>query len=105
MVATKPGFVSRTKGERLNIKPFKLLGYQEPAEFYVPRYDVDSVRLDNRYDERTTIYWNPVIEVEPGKEKKVSFYTADVYGKYSVILEGITRDGMVYRERRAVVLK
>lgn len=105
LVATKPGFVSRTKGERLNIKPFKLLGYQEPAEFYVPRYDVDSVRLDNRYDERTTIYWNPVIEVEPGKEKKVSFYTADVYGKYSVILEGITRDGMVYRERRAVVLK
>lgn len=46
-----------------------------------------------------------MIEVEPGKKKKVSFYTVDVYGKYSVILEGITRDGRVYRERRAVVLK
>lgn len=66
---------------------------------------MDSVRLDNRYDERITIYWNPMIEVKLGKKKKVSFYTADVYGKYSVILEGITRDGTVYRERRAVVLK
>ena len=60
---------------------------------------------DNRYDERTTIYWNPVINLTPGKKAKVSFYTADTYGTYSVILEGVMRDGTVYRKRSALLLK
>ena len=98
IITTKSGFTPKTK-RRFNIKSFKLLGYQTPEEFYVPRYDVDSVRRDNRYDERTTIYWNPVVRVEPGKQEKVMFYTADTYGTYSVIVEGVTRNGVVLRKK------
>lgn len=104
LITRNPNYIPRRE-QRANILPFKLLGYQTPEEFYVPRYDVDSVRQDNRYDERTTIYWNPVINLTPGKKATVSFYTADNYGTYSVILEGITRDGTVYRKRSSLLLK
>lgn len=99
-----PAIINR-KRERVNMSSFTLSGYQEPAEFYVPRYDVDSVRLDTTPDRRTTIYWNPVVKLEPGKRTKVSFYTADEKGTYTVILEGVTRDGVVCRQRKKLEVK
>ena len=104
-ITAKPGYWMGSSRERLNLVSFKLLGYQEPEEFYVPRYDVDSVRRDSRYDERTTIYWNPMVKVKRGETTKVSFYTADTYGTYSVTVEGVTRDGVVCRKRGSLVLK
>ena len=90
---------------RRNTAAFVPLGYQEPESFYVPKYDVDSVRRDNRYDVRTTIYWQPVIDLAPGERKKISFYSADVYGTYSVILEGVTKNGIVCRKRLSLPIK
>ena len=91
--------------ERVNMSSFTLLGYQEPAEFYVPRYDVDSVRQDTTLDRRPTIYWNPAVKVAPGRRTKVSFYTTDETGTYTVILEGVTRDGVVSRWREKLEIK
>ena len=51
----EPGWRPKDLG-RPNILPFKIMGYQIPDEFYVPKYEIDSVRRDNRYDERSTIY-------------------------------------------------
>ena len=86
--------------ERVNVSDFTLLGFQEPAEFYVPRYDVDSVRRDTTPDRRTTVYWQPVVRVEPGRRAKVRFYTADDPGTYTVTVEGVTRTGRVSRMRK-----
>lgn len=97
--------IMNMRRERVNMSSFILLGYQEPAEFYVPRYDVDSVRQDTTPDHRTTIYWNPAVKVEPGRRTKVSFYTADNTGTYTVILEGVTRDGVVCRWREKLEIK
>lgn len=97
--------VVNKRRERINMPSFTLFGYQEPAEFYVPRYEVDSVRQDTTPDRRTTIYWNPAVKVEPGRRAKVSFYTADETGTYTVILEGVTRDGMVCRRREKLEVK
>lgn len=88
-----------------NTLAFKPLGFQVPDEFYVPKYDVDSVRRDPRYDVRSTIYWQPVLELSPGKKQKVSFYTADIYGTYSVIIEGVTREGIICRQRLSLPIK
>lgn len=104
LITRNPNYIPK-KEQRVNILPFRLLGYQTPEEFYVPRYDVDSVRRDNRYDERTTIYWNPVVKLTGNKKAKISFYTADLYGTYSVILEGITREGIVCRQREKLKLE
>jgi hypothetical protein len=73
------------------------LGYQKPAEFYVPKYDADSVRLSYKADLRTTIYWNPKLETDDNGNVHVSFYTADKANNYSVVMEGITTNGEICR--------
>jgi hypothetical protein len=73
------------------------LGYQKPAEFYVPKYNVDSVRLSEKADLRTTIYWNPKLETDDNGNVHVSFYTADKANNYSVVMEGITIGGEICR--------
>ena len=104
IISAEPGWTPKPLG-RPNVLPFKLLGYQVPDEFYVPKYDVDSVRKDNRYDERSTIYWKPVVTIDKGNPAKLSFYTADTYGKYTVTVEGITTNGIICRKRIPLILK
>jgi hypothetical protein len=88
--------------DRETQKPISLttvtpLGYQKPAEFYVPKYDVDSVRLSEKADLRTTIYWNPELETDDNGNVHVSFYTADKSNNYSVVMEGISTNGEICR--------
>jgi hypothetical protein len=99
-ISYKFDFVPQSPG-RPNIVPFTLLGYQRPAEFYVPKYEIDSVRLSRNIDPRRTIYWNPAIRLHrESPQQTVTFYTADTPGRYSIVLEGITSDGRVCRERQ-----
>ena len=65
------------------------LGYQKPVEFYVPKYEIDSVRMVKQPDMRSTVYWNPKINVQTGAGTTVSFYTADPSTTYTYIIEGI----------------
>jgi TonB-dependent SusC/RagA subfamily outer membrane receptor len=73
------------------------LGYQKPAEFYVPKYNVDSVYKSSNPDLRTTIYWNPSLVCDSTGTVHVKFYTADKANNYSVILEGISTSGEICR--------
>ena len=73
------------------------LGYQKPAEFYVPKYNVDSVYKSSNPDLRTTIYWNPHMVADSTGVIHVKFYTADKANNYSVVLEGISATGEICR--------
>ncbi len=73
------------------------LGYQKPTEFYVPKYEVDSIRMNPKSDLRTTIYWNPKLVTDSTGTIHVKFYTADKANNYSVVLEGITCEGEICR--------
>ena len=73
------------------------LGYQKPAQFYVPKYDIESVRLGTTPDLRTTIYWNPALSSDSTGTVHVKFFTADKANDYSVVLEGITNSGEICR--------
>lgn len=75
------------------------LGYQKSMEFYVPKYDVDSIRNSKKEDLRTTIYWNPYLKTDTTGVVNVSFFTADKANNYNVILEGITQNGEICRYR------
>ena len=46
------------------------------------------------------MYWQPVVRVRPREKTRVRFYTADDAGTYTVVLEGVTRDGRVCRLRK-----
>lgn len=76
------------------IKP---LGYQKHTEFYVPKYDVDSVLTNLKSDLRTTIHWNPNLVADSTGNIHVQFYTADKENNYSIILEGTINEGEICR--------
>ena len=73
------------------------LGYQKPIQFYVPKYEVDSVRLSKTPDLRTTIYWNPKLVTDSTGLIHLNFYTADKANNYNIVVEGVTNDGEVCR--------
>lgn len=73
------------------------LGYEQPEQFYVPKYDVDSVRLAKKSDLRSTVYWNPELVSDGNGTIHVKFFTADKANDYSVVLEGISEKGEICR--------
>ena len=73
------------------------LGYQKPVEFYVPKYEIDSVRLAKQPDMRSTIYWKPDIQLDSTGSTTVQFFTADPNTTYTYILEGLTSRGEICR--------
>lgn len=76
---------------------FTPLGFQKPVEFYMPKYEVDSIRQHYKPDLRTTIYWNPKIKSDINGNFQLNFYTADQPNNYRIIVEGISNDGEICR--------
>lgn len=73
------------------------LGYAEQAEFYSPRYPTSESRKVRDSDLRSTIYWVPDLKLNEKGETALSFYTADRSSNYTVLIEGITTEGVVCR--------
>ncbi len=44
-------------------------------------------------DLRNTLYWHPVITLEPGERLKVDVRTPSYQGMFKVVAEGVTFDG------------
>ncbi|MDD4921182.1 MAG: TonB-dependent receptor plug domain-containing protein [Bacteroidales bacterium] len=88
---------SRKTIQKANIAKVTPLGYQKPYEFYVPKYDVDSVYRDSKPDLRTTIFWKPSLSTDNMGNFSTEFPTADKDYDYDVTLEGISEKGEIYR--------
>ena len=77
------------------------LGYQPPAEFYVPKYEFIADKEKDVPDLRTTIHWQPCLEIKNGKAD-IEFYTADDKVDYTVIVEGVGMDGSLLRVEKRI---
>lgn len=94
MITTKRGKIN-APAEQFNIKSVSPLGYQVTKEFYSPQYETRQQRENDIPDLRSTIYWNPsIITSEEGKAN-IDFYTSDASTTYSVVIEGITSEGLL----------
>ena len=71
------------------------LGYQQPAEFYAPKYDTPEKKNIQEPDRRATIHWQPVVKTDSQGVAAFEFYTADENTSYTVIIEGVTDDGKI----------
>ena len=71
------------------------LGFQQPAEFYAPKYDTPEKRNAKTPDTRATIHWQPVVQTDSQGIAAFEFYTADEKTPYTVIIEGLTDDGKI----------
>ncbi len=63
-------------------------------EFYSPIYDTPEKIADEKPDIRTTLYWNPYLQIGPDGTAQIEFYSNDHKNQqYDIAIEGITPDG------------
>ncbi len=99
-VTTRSGngaFMRKTPGIFL----YRPLAYSFPDEFYRPRYPI---REENPplADMRSTIHWQPDIITDQKGKARVSFYSADQKGSYTLILEGADMAGRIGFKRQKI---
>jgi hypothetical protein len=104
VITTKKGNFTNNNSPKFNIKILYPLGYQKPAEFYAPRYDTQEQRSRWDPDMRTTIYWNPNVQIKSG-EATFDFYTADASTTYTMVIEGVTSDGSIIHDVKKISRK
>lgn len=102
VITTRKGSNAYKEPPKYNIRSVTPLGYLAPAEFYSPRYETQEQRESGAPDLRTTIYWNPGVKVTDDGEALLDFYTADAPSSYTVLIEGITSDGLIIHARKTI---
>jgi hypothetical protein len=68
-------------------------GWQLHREFYSPVYDTKDKQDSRIPDLRNVLYWSGDILTDQQGHQRLIFYSSDMPGRYSVILQGITSDG------------
>ncbi|RZJ80543.1 MAG: hypothetical protein EOO47_07225 [Flavobacterium sp.] len=89
-VTTKSGHGPFLK-KRANIYKYRPMNYGSNKVFYSPKYTADNT--DKMPDFRSTIYWHPNIITDENGDAKVTFFTSDRKGTYTVWLEGTDLEG------------
>lgn len=96
------GFQAR---QQQNIKIVNPLGLQDPAEFYSPLYETEEQRDREDPDLRTTVYWNPNVNISSDGKARFDFYAADNKTTYSVVIEGVADNGQLIRQVAKITVK
>lgn len=88
-------YVTSTTPSGLITYPFK--GFHQARVFYSPKYNHPKTPAE-RFDSRSTIYWNPNIITDTNGKASFEYYNADTKGTYRVVVEGIDDDGRIGRQ-------
>ncbi|WP_425235215.1 TonB-dependent receptor [Ulvibacterium sp.] len=81
------------KPKRLpGVASFNVSGVYKAREFYSPNYAVPKEEHE-KPDYRTTLHWEPALQVTEKGSPSFSFYTGDNTGEYVIKVEGMTQDG------------
>ena len=69
-------------------------GIQRHKEFYTPLYQTLKQKNSRIPDMRNVLYWSPNINTDNSGNAKLQFYTSDLKGKYAIVVQGITKEGV-----------
>lgn len=69
-------------------------GLQQKREFYHPVYDTPAQKNSRIPDFRSLLYWSPEIQTENDGKASFEFYSSDQDGKYVVVVQGMSKDGV-----------
>ena len=87
------------------VKEFLTSPFYKAKEFYSPNYDKNSEELF-RPDYRTTLYWNPNINIGIGETQNKTFYANDQPGIYQIEVQGITHNGkLIYATKEFEIME
>jgi len=76
--------------KQFNLLNSEVTGYYSARTFYSPNYEYPSTRAD----QRTTVYWEPMISTDAEGKATVSYYNADPKSKIRIVVEGLTEKGV-----------
>jgi alpha-2-macroglobulin-like protein len=82
-----------------NVANFGGKKYYRARQYAAPVYKTDE-NVETRTDFRTTIYWNPEVEVGHSGKKTLEFFTSDDITSFRVTAEGLGTDGSVGRSEK-----
>lgn len=63
-------------------------------EFYAPVYNTTEDITSKVPDYRNVLLWKPHIQMSAADQSPIKFYTSDLAGKYVVIVEGLSKNGI-----------
>ena len=69
-------------------------GLQQQREFYSPSYSSREEQDSHMPDFRNVLYWAPQVKTGPDGKAQLSFYTSDLKGKFAVVTQGISSEGL-----------
>jgi hypothetical protein len=72
-------------------------GLQQQRVFYSPVYDTQSSRDGHMPDFRNVLNWTPQLQLDPAGVSRINFYSSDLKGKFAVVIQGISKDGLPAR--------
>ena len=76
--------------KEFNLLNTEVTGYYSARTFYSPSYEYPS----NKSDQRTTVYWEPMITTDAEGKATVTYYNADPKSKIRIVVEGLTDKGV-----------
>jgi hypothetical protein len=97
-IYTKRADTHRSTATPLSLPHIKTLfpiGYQQPVEFYAPKYETQAQRNNYKPDLRTTIHWQPVVHINEYGAASFEFYGADEDTSFTVTIQGLANDGTI----------
>lgn len=69
------------------------LGYHMVKDFYAPTYETPEKKQAATADRRTTVYWNPALQIDSTGVVQTEFYMPDDPGSCRITIEGVTQEG------------
>lgn len=70
-------------------------GLQQQRQFYTPLYGSSATSASNRLpDLRNQLYWLPEVKTSVANKTSCDFWTSDLTGKFVIVVQGITKDGL-----------
>lgn len=104
-ITTKKGHWDEDLKKQKNSLVFSPLGYQREATFYSPAYATVQQKASPKIDLRTTLYWNPAIDLDGKDEATIEFYSADFATDYSIRVEGVSEGVIVEQEETVEIVE
>ncbi len=93
VIAVYTGYRSSASDERRSgIINFTLNGFYRAKEFYSPIRSSEYGEFGVP-DTRTTMYWNPKLQIRSNEAQKLKLISSGIQGSYKIVLQGISEEG------------
>ena len=79
--------------EKRSFEVLSKSGYHAAREFYAPKYD-NTNKQKYIPDERSTLFWAPMITTDINGKARIEFYTHDKNTNVFIDIQGISKNGI-----------